>query len=132
MAVEALSMAHSMVSESTPPHRLAELAFVEGIVCFCQAEAISAGYLDVPQEAGSPEFMRKDLLVTALSEFEKAYAQWCNAYGEKHLQTVKAITMIGLLQSKVNGKTRNPKPLTLNPSPEQGQRQRAWHACLCR
>jgi hypothetical protein len=103
MAVEALSMAHSMVSESTPPHRLAELAFVEGIVCFCQAEAISAGYLGVPQEAGSPELMRKDLLVTALSEFEKAYTQWCHAYGEKHLQTVKAITMIGLLQSKVNG-----------------------------
>jgi hypothetical protein len=30
--------------------------------------------------------MGKDLLVTALSEFEKAYAQWCTAYGEKHLQ----------------------------------------------
>jgi hypothetical protein len=50
MAVEALSVAHSMVNESTPPHRLAELAFVEGIVCFCQAEAIAAGHLQVPDE----------------------------------------------------------------------------------
>jgi hypothetical protein len=29
--------------------------------------------------------------------------QWCRAYGEKHLQTVKAITMIGLLKRKLHG-----------------------------
>ena len=45
-----------------------------------------------------------ELLATSLKDFEHAYGQWCEAYGEKHLQTVKAITMIGQLQSRINGK----------------------------
>ena len=32
-----------------------------------------------------------------------AYTHWCSAYGEKHLQTVKAITMTALLETKLNG-----------------------------
>ena len=104
MAEEALGMAYSMVTDQTPPHRLAELAFVDGIVCFCEAEAIQSGFLEVSHTAGRPEQVQAELLKTALREFEQAYAQWCQAYTEKHLQTVKAITMIGLLQSKVNGK----------------------------
>ena len=104
MAEEALSVAYSMINDKTPPHRLAELAFVDGIVCFCEAEAIDSGFLEVSETAGRAEHVQAQLLQTALREFEQAYEQWCQAYTEKHLQTVKAITMIGLLQSKVNGK----------------------------
>ena len=104
LASEALTVAHSMVTDSTPAHRLAELAFVDGIVCFCQSEAIASSFLEVPADAGPPEFICKDLLAQALTNFEQAYKLWCEAYGDKHLQTVKAITMIGLLQSRINGK----------------------------
>ena len=43
------------MSDKTPAHRLAELAFVDGIVWFCQAEAIEAGFLEVPPESGTAE-----------------------------------------------------------------------------
>jgi hypothetical protein len=35
--------------------------------------------------------------------FEVAYTQWCHAYGEKNLSTVKAITMIAVLKDKIEG-----------------------------
>lgn len=35
--------------------------------------------------------------------FELAYTRWCHAYGEKSLQTVKAITMIAVLKNKIEG-----------------------------
>ena len=34
-----------MVTEHTPYHRVAELYFVQGVLSYCKAEAIMAGYL---------------------------------------------------------------------------------------
>jgi len=104
IAAEALSVAHSMVTPCTPPHRIAELAFVDGVLCFCQAEALKAGHIVLPEGSPPVDEAVNELLATSLKDFEHAYGQWCEAYGEKHLQTVKAITMIGQLQSRINGK----------------------------
>ena len=101
IAGEALAVAHSMVTPHTPPHRTAELYFVEGVLYFCKAEATSSRYLQADGDDVSAGV--RVLLESALREMKVAYKQWCEAYGEKHLQTVKAITMIGLLENKVNG-----------------------------
>jgi len=101
VAAEALAVAHSMVTPHTPPHRTAELYFVEGVLYYCKAEATAAGYIQVEGEVVDAAV--KVLLESALKEMKVAYKQWCEAYGEKHLQTVKAITMIGLLENKVHG-----------------------------
>ena len=37
-----------MVTPHTPPHRTAELYFVEGVLYYCKAEATSAGYIQAP------------------------------------------------------------------------------------
>lgn len=101
VSAEAIQVAQGMVSDTTPPHRIAELYFVQGVLSFCRAESIDAGYLPDMQLEGVS--LQQELLKDALYMFETAYERWCEAYGEKNLQTVKAITMIGLLQRKING-----------------------------
>jgi len=101
-AVEAVDVAHRMVTENTPPHRIAELLFVQGVLSFCRAQSIAAGHMS-DQEMEGGKTLKKELFMDSLRLFETAYQHWCEAYGEKSLQTVKAITMIGVLQKELNG-----------------------------
>eukprot|EP00291_Cryptomonas_curvata_P003159 CAMPEP_0172198152 /NCGR_PEP_ID=MMETSP1050-20130122/27914_1 /TAXON_ID=233186 /ORGANISM="Cryptomonas curvata, Strain CCAP979/52" /LENGTH=1062 /DNA_ID=CAMNT_0012874913 /DNA_START=148 /DNA_END=3333 /DNA_ORIENTATION=- len=117
IADDAIDVALGMVTDQTPPHRVAELYFVHGVLSFCKAAALEAKHICLPAPPPSPsvaskedvdaaaaaaaERAGKELLEHASGTMALAYKHWCEAYGEKHLQTVKAITMIGLLERKL-------------------------------
>eukprot|EP00292_Cryptomonas_paramecium_P033697 CAMPEP_0113694008 /NCGR_PEP_ID=MMETSP0038_2-20120614/20014_1 /TAXON_ID=2898 /ORGANISM="Cryptomonas paramecium" /LENGTH=968 /DNA_ID=CAMNT_0000616209 /DNA_START=50 /DNA_END=2952 /DNA_ORIENTATION=- /assembly_acc=CAM_ASM_000170 len=102
IADEAIDVALGMVTDQTPPHRVAELYFVHGVLSFCKAAALEAGHVRVPEGMpGDAAQVGKALLEHASKTMGLAYKHWCEAYGEKHLQTVKAITMIALLERKL-------------------------------
>lgn len=43
VAFEAVEVAHSMINDGTPAHRIAELYFVQGVLSFCRSESIQSG-----------------------------------------------------------------------------------------
>mmetsp|Transcript_54216 Transcript_54216/g.128798 ORF Transcript_54216/g.128798 Transcript_54216/m.128798 type:complete len:297 (+) Transcript_54216:697-1587(+) len=79
----------------------AETIFAQGVLAFCKGEALSSAYLRSTKMEQEQLVERK--FMQALQYFKTAYQLWTSVFGEKHLETVKAITMIGLLENKVHG-----------------------------
>ena len=58
----------------------------QGVLCFCKAEAVLAGYLRSTKMDKQQLVERK--FMQALQLFEHANQLWTGVYGEKHLETV--------------------------------------------
>eukprot|EP00960_Hanusia_phi_P048286 758857-Hanusia_phi.AAC.6 len=83
------------------PAKIAEVQFARGVLTFCMAEALAAGHIF----KGTPN---KDeavhgLYAEALQLFQDVYEDWRSRLGETSLETVKAITMLGTVSSKLKG-----------------------------
>jgi hypothetical protein len=83
------------------PAKLFEVDFARGVLTFCMAEALKAGHLykDTPNKSLSS----KSLYQEALDLFQGVYQDWKGRLGEKSLETVKAITMLGQVSNKILG-----------------------------
>jgi len=79
----------------------AETIFAQGVLAFCKGEALSSAYLRSTKMEQEQLVERK--FMQALQYFKTAYQLWTSVFGEKHLETVKAITMIGTLLHRLQG-----------------------------
>jgi len=74
------------------------LSFVEGIVQFCEANAMRKKHIEGNDEAA------ERLLEEASGLFLATHRLWTKWYGEEHPETVKATTMLGVLNTVLGRK----------------------------
>mmetsp|Transcript_1785 Transcript_1785/g.3717 ORF Transcript_1785/g.3717 Transcript_1785/m.3717 type:complete len:732 (+) Transcript_1785:98-2293(+) len=80
-----------VVANRRRPGQSGRLAFVRGIVKFCSGNAMRSGYIEGGVEEGERQHEEASGLFLA------AHRSWCDEYGEEHPDTVKAVTMLGVL-----------------------------------
>lgn len=76
--------------------KTSEVTFAKGVLAFCKAEAMAAGAIQ-PQMGQDPGAVTRELQEEALQTFTQAYEEFTKLYSSKHLDSVKCITMLGLL-----------------------------------